>query len=120
MPLQHTLESFIALVEDGQTVEAMIRYYAEAATMQENQAAPRVGKRALIEHEQAALSSIARLKAQCIRPVLMNGDVVVIRWVFEIEDKVGRARHFEEIAYQRWEQDRIVEEKFFYDPSQFK
>jgi hypothetical protein len=24
----------------------------------------------------------------------------------------------EELAYQRWEEDRIAEEQFFYDPSQ--
>jgi hypothetical protein len=27
---------------------------------------------------------------------------------------------FEELAYQRWEGNLMVEEQFFYDPAQFK
>jgi hypothetical protein len=120
MPSSSTLDSFIHLVETGHTVEAMQRYYAEHATMQENASAPRVGKRKLIEHEQAALASIASMKATCVRPVFISGDFAVIRWIFEIQDKKGGAMRFEELAYQRWEGELMAEETFFYDPAQFK
>lgn len=120
MPTPETLESFVQLVESGHTVEAMVRFYAEHASMQENASAPRVGKAALIRHEQAALASIARLQARCVRPVLVSGDVVVIRWVFEIEDPSGKVVRFEELAYQRWEGERMAEERFFYDPAQLR
>jgi hypothetical protein len=53
MPSKVTVESFVSLVESGQTVEAMHRFYAEHATMQENAASPRFGKSALIKHEEA-------------------------------------------------------------------
>jgi hypothetical protein len=118
MPSLNTVESFVQLVEGGKTVEAMERYYAEDASMQENGAAPRVGKRVLIEHEERALASIAAMKAACIRPILMSADVVVIRWAFEIQDKKGKSVRFEELAYQRWEGELVAEEKFFYDPAQ--
>jgi ketosteroid isomerase-like protein len=120
MPSLETVERFVALVEQGRTVDAMLRFYAEHATMQENAAAPRVGKSALIKHEQDALASIAELKAECIRPIFVSGDFVVIRWVFEITDKEGKTMRFEELAHQRWEGDLIAAEKFFYDPAQFK
>ena len=120
MPSQHALDSFIQLVESGCTLLAMERFYAENASMQENESEPRVGKSALINHEQAALASITAMKATCIRPVFLAGDSVVIRWVFEIHDKKGKSTRFEELALQRWEGDVIVEEKFFYDPGQFK
>lgn len=107
-------------VERGDTVEAMVRFYSEHASMQENTAPPRIGKAALIEHEVAALASIASMKAVCVRPIFVKGDFVVIRWVFEIEDKKGRAVRFEELAHQRWEDDFIVHEQFFYDPAQLK
>ena len=58
------------------------------------------------------------VKSSCIRPVLVNGDNVVVRWVFEFTWLDGRATRMEEIAYQRWENDRLIEEQFFYDPSQ--
>ena len=120
MPSLQTVESFVALVEGGKTIEAMVRFYAEHATMQENAAPPRVGKAALLQYEEDALATIAEMKATCIRPVFISGDFVVLRWVFEIRDKQGRSVRFEELAHQRWEGDLVVEERFFYDPAQFK
>ena len=102
MPSLETVESFVALVESGKTVEAMVRFYADDATMQENAAAPRTGKPALIKHEEEALASISSLRASCIRPLFVSGDFVVIRWVFEIQDTQGKTMRFEELAHQRW------------------
>jgi SnoaL-like domain len=120
MPTLKTVESFVQLVEVGKTVEAMGRFYAEQASMQENAAPPRVGKGALIQHEEDALASIASMQARCIRPIFVSGDFVVIRWVFEIQDKLGKTVRFEELAHQRWEGDLMAEERFFYDPAQLK
>ncbi len=120
MPSLEVVESFVSLVESGKTVEAMECFYAEHASMQENTTKPRVGKVALIEHEEAALASISNLRATCVRPLFVSGDFVVIRWVFEIEDKKGKTVRFEELAHQRWEGNHIVQEQFFYDPAQVK
>ncbi len=120
MPSLETIESFVNLVESGKTVESMVRFYAEHATMQENAAPPRVGKNALIKHEEDALASVSSLKATCVRPVFVSGDFVVIRWVFEIQDKKGKSTRFEELAHQRWEGNLMAEERFFYDPAQLK
>ena len=51
--------------------------------------------------------------------MLVNGDIVVIRWIFEFEWLDGSTMRLEELAYQRWEGERIAQEQFFYDPSQF-
>ena len=50
--------------------------------------------------------------------MLVDGDRVAIRWLFEFEFLDGRTLRLDEIAWQRWRGDRIVEEKFFYDPAQ--
>ena len=42
-----------------------------------------VGKDALLKYEEAAQASDTDLKSRCIRPILVAGDVAVIRWVFE-------------------------------------
>jgi ketosteroid isomerase-like protein len=52
--------------------------------------------------------------------VFVNGDRVVVRWVFEFETKDGKRIRIEELACQRWEGERIAEEKFFYDPVQLR
>lgn len=119
MPSHETLDRFIATVEAGRTVEAIEAFYAEQAAMQENLDPPRVGRAALMAHEQRALSGVQELEIRCIRPVLSAGDTVVVRWQIGYRTSGGRSVHFEELAYQRWEGERIVHEQFFYDPAQF-
>ena len=48
-----------------------------------------------------------------MRPAFLTGDRVVIRWIFHFEWLDGTVTDVDEIAYQRWEGDRIAEEKFF-------
>ena len=120
MPSPQTLESFIALVESGRFVEAIERFYADDATMQENHRPPRVGKAALLANERKVLTGSRRVLARCVRPWFVEGDRVVIRWQFEFEDAYRMIARVDELALQRWHDERIVEEKFFYDPAQLK
>jgi hypothetical protein len=119
MPSPETLERFIARVESNAHVEAIEEFYTEHATMRENMAPPRVGRATLMAQERATLSRVRSVQSSCVRPVLMNGDTVVVRWIFRFEGLDGRVRELEELAWQRWQGDRIAEEQFFYDPSQF-
>ena len=119
MPTADTLERFIARVESNAHVEAIEEFYAEHATMQENLEPPRVGRAALVANERRALSLAASVRSECVRPVLVNGDHVVVRWIFEFTGHDGSVRRIEELAWQRWEGERIRQEQFFYDPSQF-
>lgn len=119
MPSQDTLERFIARVESNAHVEAIQEFYAENASMQENNEPPRVGRDRLVAHEQRALAMAASVTSQCVRPVLVNGDHVVIRWIFEFTGKDRSKRRIEELAWQRWDGERIAQEQFFYDPAQF-
>jgi len=119
MPTPATLERFIARVESGAHAEAIEEFYAEHASMQENEAPPRVGRDLLAANERKVLARTASVTARCVRPALVNGDRVVIRWVFEFEWLDGRKARLDELAWQRWEGERIAEEKFYYDPAQF-
>lgn len=119
MPSVETLERFIARVESNAHVEAIQEFYAEDASMQENMATPRRGRDALAARESATLARAASLQSTCVRPVFVNGDFVVIRWIFEFTWKDGSTSRMEELAYQRWAGERIAQEQFFYDPAQF-
>jgi len=118
MPSQETLERFIARVESNAHDKACEEFYTEDSTMQENQAPPRVGRDKHVEAEQRIMGMVKSISSTCVRPVLVNGDHVVIRWIFHFEFPNGTAMHMEELAYQRWEGERIAEETFFYDPAQ--
>lgn len=118
MPTEQTLERFIALVETNDHVAAIAAFYTPDATMQENMSPPRVGRETLIENERRVLARAKSVRSQCVRPVLVNGDIVVIRWIFDFEWHDGSRTHMEELAYQKWEGELIAVEQFFYDPAQ--
>ena len=118
MPSTDTLERFIARVEQNAHAEAIEEFYTAGASMQENQAPPRVGRDELVAGERRVLARARRVRSRCVRPVLAAGDVVVVRWVFEFDWQDGRSTRIEELAWQRWEGERIAEEQFFYDPAQ--
>src|SRR5262249_31738003 len=120
MPSLETLERFIARVESNAHAEAIEEFYAPAASMRENMKEPRVGRDNLVANERNVLSKAASVKSTCVRPVFVNGPLVVVRWIFEFEWRDGRRTRMEELAYQRWEGERIAEEQFFYDPAQLK
>ena len=118
MPAAETLERFIARVEENAHVEAIEEFYTKDASMQENQSPPRVGRDLLMARERAVLAKARSVQSTCVRPVFVSGDRVVVRWVFEFEWLDGTKTRMEELAYQRWEGERIAEETFFYDPAQ--
>ena len=120
MPSAETLERFIAVVERNAHVEAIEQFYAPHASMQENDKPRRAGRDVLVEGERKALAGMHELRSTCIRPVLVNGDHVVIRWLFEFKRPDGTAARLDELAYQRWEGEQVVEEKFYYDPAQLR
>jgi hypothetical protein len=118
MPTPETLEAFIARVEENAHVEACEAFYTPDATMQENMEPPRIGRDLHVAAERRVMARARAVQSRCVRPVLVNGDHVVIRWVFRFEWQDGTVTLMEELAYQRWEGERIAQEQFFYDPAQ--
>lgn len=118
MPTQATVLSFMDAVENGDFVSAIERYYHADASIQENNEPPRVGRDLLVEHEQQFLDSTASVIGRRMATPLIEGDQVAIRWRFDIQTKNGGSMVLEEIAFQTWRGEQIIEEKFFYDPRQ--
>jgi ketosteroid isomerase-like protein len=118
MPSLDTLERFIRRVEDNAHDHAVEEFYTEDASMRENNEPPRVGRAAHVAREKKVLARVKTLRSECVRPVFVADDRVVIRWIFEFEWQDGTSMRMEELAYQRWEGERIAEEQFFYDPAQ--
>jgi hypothetical protein len=118
VPTHEILERFIARVESNEHDKAIAEFYTEDASMQENQAEPRKGRDNLVARERTVLASAKSVTSECVRPVFMDGDRVVIRWKFRFVWLDGSSTEMEEIAYQRWKGNQIAEEQFFYDPAQ--
>src|SRR5262245_17486726 len=118
MPTEDRIEGLIAMVERGEFLAALEEFYAEDASMQENLGAPRVGLPALLANERRVLAGFEKVQARCLRPVLTKGDHAVIHWLFEFTGRDGKLLRLDELALQRWQGERVAEERFYYDPSQ--
>jgi len=108
MPSQETLERFIRRVEQNAHVEAIEEFYTDNCSLRENQSQPRVGREFHIANEREVFGRAKSVHSQCIRPVFVKGDNVVIRWRFRFEWLDGTITQMEELTYQRWEGERMM------------
>jgi ketosteroid isomerase-like protein len=69
-------------------------------------------------HEKAVLARHREIIVTEAGPVLVDGDNVVIRWVFRMTAHDGSVRRMDELALQTWREGRIVAEQFYYDRGQ--
>ncbi len=103
MPDRDRVQAFVALVEQGQYVEALEGFYHPHASMQDNQQEPRLGRDRLIADERATMARFETMKTDPVTDLLIDGDKVVIRWRFTFTPAQGPAMIMEEVALQRWE-----------------
>lgn len=120
MPSRDRVQAFVALVEQAKYVEALEGFYHPDSTMQDNQAAPRVGLEAHVASEKAVMARFAHMKTDPVTDLLIDGDKVMIRWRFTFTPAEGPPVVMEELSLQRWEGERIAEERFFFDPRQLR
>lgn len=120
MPTRERVLDFIGRVEQGGYVGAILDFYHEDASMQENMAEPRRGRDHLVAHEIDIAARFGHMPVRKVERFAVDGDTVFINWVFEISRKDGATSLFDEISVQTWRGDRIAEERFYYDPVQLK
>jgi hypothetical protein len=118
MPTLDRVKALITMVEKGHYVDAIQRFYTKDASVQENLQPPRRGLEVLMADEEKMLANFKEVRTLPVKECLIQGDRVVINWVFEFIRMDGRSFRQDELAWQRWVGDRIAEERFYYDPAQ--
>lgn len=118
MPDRERVAAFVACVEEGRFVAALEEFYRPEASVRENLAPPKTGRDKLVAAERRTLEQVRSIRTRKVQRLLIDANLVAINWVFEIEYPDGRTAVLDEVALQRWEGDRIVEEQFYYDPAQ--
>ena len=114
MSIKPQVLDLISLVEKGQMLEAMNRYYAENVAMQENVSPPSVGFAENYAREEAFYGSLQALNFNLVS-VVVEGDRAVINWVFDYTTADGTSYRMDEIAIQTWRDGKIVHERYVYD-----
>jgi hypothetical protein len=117
MSVTESVKKLISLVENGKFLDAIQQFYAEGASMQENNAPPRVGLPALLENERKFLTTV-KFNVSRAESFVVDGNRAAINWIFEFTDPKGQKRRLDEVAYQVWQDGKIIRERFYYDPAQ--
>ncbi|MCK1423164.1 nuclear transport factor 2 family protein [Bradyrhizobium sp. 180] len=118
MPSRDIVEAFAQRLEAGDFIGAIEQFCAPDAVTYENSGAPTVGRDKLIAKERGVLAASKEVKAVRIGPSLIEGDHVATRWCFSFTNADGITRTLDEVAWQTWRGDQLIEERFYYDPKQ--
>jgi ketosteroid isomerase-like protein len=118
MPTRERVQAFVAMVERGEYVEAIHQFYTDDATMQENLGEVRTGRQSLADFEDTTLKRVKSITTRPGSTFAIDGDRVIVHWVFDIVQGDGKTFTLDELAYQTWRGDRIASERFYYDPAQ--
>ena len=115
MTLRARVQELIAYVEQGLFLEAYREFYHNDVAVQENDTAPRLGLASSLEHETCFLETVETFDKINARSFIVDGNRAAIRWNFEATLKGGRRMSRDEIAYQEWDGEKIICERYFFD-----
>lgn len=113
--IKDLVEDFTKLIGEGRLLDAFEKYYAENVTMQENEDAPRVGKDANREYEQTFVNGITEMHDAKILGVATGDNYSVIESSMDVTHKDWGRIARTQVAVQRWQDGKIVKEKFYYN-----
>src|SRR3954463_3372726 len=109
MPSRDVVDAFAKRLEDGDFSGAIEQFYTPDAATYENNAAPTVGRVKLVAKERGVLAAFKEVKAVRIGPSLIQGDHAATRWMFSFTGADGMTRTLDEIAWQIWRGDELIE-----------
>lgn len=107
------LQSYI---NEGKILEAMDEFYADNVSMQENSEAPTVGLAENIEREKQFLSIVKEWHWTKWNAAAVNEDdgVSFLEYSFHFTSTDGDPVTYEQAVVQRWENGKIVSERFYH------
>ena len=117
MSLKENVNDLLAMIGQGQMLDAFEKYYAEDVVMQENNEKPRKGKDANRKFEQEFLAGIEEVYGGEIKNIAFNEEtgVAMIQSSMDVKFKGMDRILMEEVSVQQWENGKVVNERFFYN-----
>jgi hypothetical protein len=112
--LQEKINHLNQLVLEGKALDAFEMYYDDEVVMQENEAAPTVGKEANRKREQTFFGSITDFRGASVLNVAAGEDVTMVVWHYDYTHKDWGVRNYRQVSVQHWKDGKIVKEQFFY------
>ena len=102
------------LVLQGKPLVAFEKYYHDDVVMQENEAAPTIGKEANRKREETFFSSLTEFHSARPLKVTVGEDTTMVQWHFDYTHKDWGVRNYTQVSVQEWKDGKIIKEQFFY------
>lgn len=106
-----------AMILGGQMLDAFEKYYHEDTVMVEATGEERIGKAANREFEINWLQGVQEFHGGGVTGITANeedGITMVESWM-DVTFKDGNRYKLEEVAVQKWKDDQIIHERFYYN-----
>lgn len=113
--LQQRLNDLFGYIRQGKIIEAMTEFYEKDAKMQENANLPTVGLAANIEREKQFMSGVKEWKGFNVAASAVGDNVTFYECNLDFIATNGQPVHMEQVVVSRWNNGKIVHERFYYD-----
>jgi ketosteroid isomerase-like protein len=113
--LQQRLNDLFSYIRQGKIIEAMNEFYDKETVMQDNANPPTNGLAANIEREKQFLNGVKEWKGFNVTASAVGDNVTFYECSLDFIATNGQAVHMEQVVVSRWNNGKIVHERFYYD-----
>ena len=113
--LQQRLNDLFSYIRQGKIIEAMNEFYDKDTVMQDNANPPTKGLAANVEREKQFLSGVKEWKGFNVTASGVGDNVTFYECSLDFIATNGQSVHMEQVAVSRWNNGKIVNERFYYD-----
>ena len=109
------INDVLNLLAEGKFIEAMTEYLADDVKLYEGNNDPKVGKAFCIAEEQKLLSTVVDFGGyKVLSGPAVKGDTSFYEAVMEFKTNDGTEHRFEQVVRTKWENGKIVNERFYH------
>ncbi len=115
--IRENVDQLNQMILEGKILEAFDQFYAEEVVMQDNDTPAREGKGTCRQFEEDFVSNLTAFRGAEVKNVMVSDEagVSVVEWWMDYSHKEWGDRNYTQIAVQRWQDGKIVSEKFLYN-----
>jgi ketosteroid isomerase-like protein len=113
--LQQRLNDLFDYIRQGKIIDAMSEFYDKDIVMQDNANPPTKGLAANIEREKQFLSGVKEWKGFNVTASGVGDNVTFYESTMDFIATNGQPVHLEQVSVARWNNGKIVHERFYYD-----
>ena len=113
--LQQRLQGLLDHIRNGKVIEAMNEFYDRDTVMQDNANPSTKGLDANIEREKQFLNGVKEWTGFNVKASAAGDNVTFYECTMDFIATNGQPVHMEQVSVAKWNNGKIVHERFYYD-----